>query len=49
MTWLAVHIFFLIGYHNRFLVMFQWAWAYLTFQRGARFITYGSNTEHLID
>ncbi len=36
--WLAVHIFFLIGFRNRFLVMFQWAWAYLTFQRGARLI-----------
>jgi NADH:ubiquinone reductase (H+-translocating) len=40
-TWLAVHILFLIGFRNRFLVMFQWAWAYLTFQRGARLITYG--------
>ncbi len=36
--WLAVHVFFLIGFRNRFLVMFQWAWAYLTFQRGARLI-----------
>jgi NADH dehydrogenase len=36
--WLVVHIFFLIGFRNRFLVMFQWAWAYLTFQRGARLI-----------
>ncbi|GAC1392013.1 MAG: NAD(P)/FAD-dependent oxidoreductase [Ktedonobacteraceae bacterium] len=36
--WLAVHIFFLIGFRNRFLVLFQWAWAYLTFQRGARLI-----------
>jgi NADH:ubiquinone reductase (H+-translocating) len=40
-TWLAVHILFLIGFRNRFLVMFQWAWAYLTFQRGARLITNG--------
>lgn len=38
--WLAVHVFFLIGFRNRVLVMFQWAWAYLTFQRGARLITY---------
>ncbi len=36
--WLGVHIFFLIGFRNRFLVLFQWAWAYLTFQRGARLI-----------
>jgi NADH:ubiquinone reductase (H+-translocating) len=38
-TWMAVHIFFLIGFRNRFLVMFQWAWAYLTYQRGSRLIT----------
>ncbi|GHO64937.1 NADH dehydrogenase [Ktedonobacter sp. SOSP1-52] len=40
LLWLAVHIFFLIGFRNRVLVVFQWAWAYLTFQRGARLITY---------
>jgi NADH dehydrogenase len=40
LTWLAVHIFYLIGFRNRVLVMFQWAWAYLTYQRGARLITY---------
>ncbi|MGH2516169.1 MAG: NAD(P)/FAD-dependent oxidoreductase, partial [Ktedonobacterales bacterium] len=39
LTWMAVHIFFLIGFRNRFLVMFQWAWAYLTYQRGSRLIT----------
>ncbi len=38
-AWLAVHIFFLIGFRNRFLVITEWAWAYLTFQRGARLIT----------
>lgn len=37
--WLAVHILYLIGFRNRVLVMFQWAWAYFTFQRGARLIT----------
>lgn len=36
--WLMVHIFFLIGFRNRVLVMFQWAWAYFTFDRGARLI-----------
>jgi NADH dehydrogenase len=30
---------FLIGFRNRFLVLFEWAWAYLSFQRGARLIT----------
>ena len=38
-AWLAVHIFFLIGFRNRLLVILQWAWAYLTYQRGARLIT----------
>jgi NADH dehydrogenase len=35
----VIHIFFLIGFRNRFLVMFEWAWSYLTFDRGARLIT----------
>jgi NADH dehydrogenase len=38
-AWLAIHIFFLIGFRNRLLVMLQWAWAYVTYQRGARLIT----------
>jgi NADH dehydrogenase len=29
---------FLIGFRNRFIVLFEWAWAYFTFQRGARLI-----------
>jgi NADH dehydrogenase len=39
MAWLTVHIFFLIGFHNRFTVLFNWAWSYFTYQRGARLIT----------
>jgi len=42
MAWLVIHIFFLIGFRNRFLVITQWAWAYLTYQRGARLITGGT-------
>jgi NADH:ubiquinone reductase (H+-translocating) len=38
-AWLGVHIAYLIGFRNRFLVLFQWAWAYVTWQRGARLIT----------
>jgi len=34
-----VHIMLLIGFRNRFLVLFEWAWAYLSWQRGARLIT----------
>jgi NADH dehydrogenase len=39
LAWLAIHIFFLIGFRNRALVMFEWAWAYVSWQRGARLIT----------
>jgi NADH dehydrogenase len=39
MAWLAIHIFFLIGFRNRVLVIFQWAYSYVTFRRGARLIT----------
>ena len=38
-AWLGIHIFFLIGFRNRLLVILQWAWAYVTYQRGARLIT----------
>ncbi len=37
--WVWVHIFFLIGFRNRVIVFFEWAWSYITFQRGARVIT----------
>src|SRR5213595_1369316 len=39
LAWLLVHITFLIGFRNRFLVLFEWAWAYVTWHRGARLIT----------
>jgi NADH dehydrogenase len=39
LAWLFIHIFFLIGFRNRILVMIQWAWSYLTYERGARLIT----------
>jgi NADH dehydrogenase len=38
LAWIFVHIFFLIGFRNRVLVLIQWAFAYLTYQRGARLI-----------
>jgi NADH dehydrogenase len=41
LAWLMIHIFFLIGFRNRFLVLFEWAWAYFTYERGARLITGG--------
>jgi NADH:ubiquinone reductase (H+-translocating) len=39
LLWLSVHILFLIGFRNRVVVLFQWAWSYFTFDRGARLIT----------
>jgi NADH:ubiquinone reductase (H+-translocating) len=37
--WLFLHIFFLIGFRNRLVVLIDWAWAYVTFQRYARIMT----------
>jgi NADH dehydrogenase len=37
-AWLCVHIVFLIGFRNRFVVLFTWIWAYLTYERSARLI-----------
>jgi NADH dehydrogenase len=39
MMWLFVHILYLVGFRNRIAVVFNWAWSYLTFKRGARLIT----------
>ncbi|HEV3409983.1 MAG TPA: NAD(P)/FAD-dependent oxidoreductase [Chthoniobacterales bacterium] len=39
LAWLFVHIIFLVGFRNRVAVLFQWAWAYVTFNKGARLIT----------
>ena len=36
--WLAAHIFFLIGFHNRVSVLINWGWAYWTYQRSARIV-----------
>lgn len=36
--WLAAHVFFLIGFRNRLVVLLDWAWAYWSYQRGARII-----------
>ena len=39
LAWLFVHIIFLVGFRNRVAVLFQWAWAYFSFNKGARLIT----------
>jgi len=38
LAWLFVHIYYLIGFRNRLLVLFNWAWSYFAFRRGARLI-----------
>ncbi|MEO8925675.1 MAG: NAD(P)/FAD-dependent oxidoreductase [Caulobacteraceae bacterium] len=43
--WSAIHIYFLIGLRNRFIVAFTWLWSYLTLQRGARLIVGGRDID----
>jgi NADH dehydrogenase len=38
LVWTFVHVAYLIGFRNRVVVLFEWAWSYVTFQRGARLI-----------
>ncbi len=47
-AWLFIHILFLIGFRNRAVVIFSWAWVYWTYDRGARLIT-GDSTLHLAE
>jgi NADH dehydrogenase len=44
LVWLVAHIYFLINFRNRLIVMIDWGWAYLTYQRYARVI-FGKNSE----
>lgn len=39
LAWLFIHLLYLVEFENRLLVLIQWAWSYLTFNRGARLIT----------
>jgi NADH dehydrogenase len=41
--WLALHIYFLIGFRSRLIVLINWAWAYFTYARGARIILGNEN------
>ncbi|HXZ05982.1 MAG TPA: NAD(P)/FAD-dependent oxidoreductase, partial [Ktedonobacteraceae bacterium] len=45
LMWLAVHIYFLVGFRNRLVAIFQWAWTYFTYDRGARLITFENEHE----
>ena len=44
-VWLFVHILFLVGFRSRVAVLLQWAWAYFTFNKGARLITRNFQSE----
>lgn len=39
LLWGAAHVYFLIGFRNRLMVMLHWAWAYISFRQGVRLIT----------
>ena len=39
LAWIFVHLWFLVGFRNRFLVFYNWIYGYLTYRRGARLIT----------
>ena len=41
-AWLTAHIYFLIGFRNRLVVLIDWAWAYWTFERSARVVDKGA-------
>lgn len=47
LSWLFVHLMYLVGFRNRLLVLIQWAWSYLTYDRSARLIT--GNTEEILE
>ncbi|MDH3292448.1 MAG: NAD(P)/FAD-dependent oxidoreductase [Gemmatimonadota bacterium] len=46
LLWLFVHLMYLVEFENRILVFFQWAWNYLTWNRGARLIAHGTAADH---
>jgi NADH dehydrogenase len=51
LLWLFVHVMYLVEFENRLIVFLQWAWSYITRNRGARLITYDSlrSNRHMSD
>jgi NADH dehydrogenase len=47
LSWLFIHLLFLIGFRNRLFVLSEWAWAYITYNHGARLITEHREHEQL--
>jgi NADH dehydrogenase len=48
LAWLFIHLYFLIGFRNRLLVLIDWAYSYLFFRRGARLITGDDRVDQLL-
>jgi NADH dehydrogenase len=44
--WLLLHIYFLIGFRSRLIVLIDWAWAYFTYARAARIIHNSERENH---
>ena len=44
LAWLFVHLIFLVGFRNRLMVLMDWAYSYMSYQKGARLITKAGNT-----
>lgn len=49
LAWLFLHIMYLVGFRNRVLTFFEWAYAYLSFHKGSRLITWDLNTPDKIE
>jgi NADH dehydrogenase len=47
LSWLFIHLLFLVGFRNRFFVMIEWAWAYITYNHSARLITNPAEKERM--
>jgi NADH dehydrogenase len=47
LSWLFIHLLFLVGFRNRFLVMIEWAWSYITYNHSARLITDTAEEEEM--
>ena len=46
LIWALAHVWYLIGWRNRFVVGLNWLWNYVTFERGARLITASAQESH---
>jgi len=49
LAWLFVHLWYLIGFRNRVIVLFEWCWSYATYRRGARLIMGGPDPKRALE